>query len=142
MSQDKIELLPCPFCGGIPSIIGYKCDPCARKILCQSPYCGINPHTNMGMNMDSVKKTWNTRTSAHQLEAAQKRIAELECALRRARKWGVKTDGGWSGDVAVGVSQWIDQGMRGPLPEITSPLVLGSDYADSLFLAPTDGEGV
>lgn len=43
------------------------------------------------------------------------RIANLEAAMRLARRWGVSSRG-YSGRVAVDLADWIDGGMHGPAP--------------------------
>lgn len=39
-------------------------------------------------------------------------------ALRRLRRWGRLSGGGYSADVVLGVVDWIDGGMVGPLPPL------------------------
>jgi hypothetical protein len=39
-------------------------------------------------------------------------------ALRRLRQWGRLSGGGYSADVVLGVVDWIDGGMTGPLPPL------------------------
>lgn len=48
-------------------------------------------------------------------------IDNLEKALQRARKWGISHKN-FHAFVAGDLGDWVDAGMTGPLPEITSPL--------------------
>lgn len=50
-------------------------------------------------------------------ETESARIAELEAALRRVRRWCMGD--GYSASVQVAMQEWIDGGMVGAMPKLT-----------------------
>lgn len=58
-------------------------------------------------------------------EAAE--LAEIREALRRLRRWGRLSGGGFNADVVQGVADWIDAGMIGPLPPLMVPPWFAAD---------------
>lgn len=50
------------------------------------------------------------------LRELREELAECREALRRVRRWGSTFGSAYSSAVAMGVMDWIDAGMTGPLP--------------------------
>ena len=68
--NERIELLPCPFCGEMPVMRAYKSDKDARSLHCIAAECPINPQTRMAINMGSALADWNTRAAMKPATAA------------------------------------------------------------------------
>lgn len=59
VKQDKFELLPCPFCGGINLVKEYVLSISGDRIVCL--HCGGQMHSMVGI--DSAIERWNKRVS-------------------------------------------------------------------------------
>lgn len=72
---------------------------------------GIRPHPNALTRTGAVIQQ---QAAVIQQQAAE--LAECREALRRVRRWGSTFGSHYSSAVAMGVMDWIDAGMTGPLP--------------------------
>lgn len=78
---------------------------------------GIRPHPSALTRTGAVIQQQAAVIQQQAAELAE--LAELaECreALRRVRRWGSTFGSPYSSAVAMGVMDWIDAGMTGPLP--------------------------
>ena len=76
------ELLPCPFCGGIPMI---KADEFVADVVCRK--CKASTATEIGADhvADAIAR-WNTRATAPD-DAAMRRVVEAARDAADAEEW-------------------------------------------------------
>ena len=61
--QHELEILPCPFCGGEPTVYGGGNDGDTYDIGCTNAHCSINPHMKVDFNTKSdAVEVWNERS--------------------------------------------------------------------------------
>lgn len=75
-------------------------------------------------SFDEVCRLLGVAASTPQSQPSENEISAVE-ALRRLRRWGgMADDSGINGFVMNDVVDWIDKGMKGPLPPLPDYLVL------------------
>lgn len=57
----KIDLLPCPFCGGEADIYSYRRSGPWYRIRCSGDGCPINPMTYSRRTLEQAAADWNHR---------------------------------------------------------------------------------
>lgn len=61
MKKKDIKLLPCPFCGEVPSMVKWHGgSPTKRMISCNNELCYVSPHVT-GETPDKASTYWNDR---------------------------------------------------------------------------------
>lgn len=75
--KQRVGLLPCPFCGGIPKIQKGE-ESRYNYIQCMNEDCCVNVETYWEPKKRDVIKSWNTRASTGQNEREAKLIALIE----------------------------------------------------------------
>lgn len=57
----KVDLLPCPFCGGEPAIHSYRWRGIYYRIFCIGDDCPIRPVTQNNRILEQAAADWNHR---------------------------------------------------------------------------------
>lgn len=83
---------------------------------------GALPETELQESLDRAAALLQQQEAEINRLRAQQAPDEREAtaieALKRLRQWGRLSGGGYSADVVLGVVDWIDGGMKGPLPPL------------------------
>lgn len=104
----------CPGCGGSGCVSIDATPPAEGEVggLVADLEVAAASYFNRGFVTDARR----CRRAADLLKQQAAELAECREALRRVRRWGSTFGSHYSSAVAMGVMDWIDAGMTGPLP--------------------------